>query len=104
MIRRPPRSTLFPYTTLFRSTGRRQRRVDHQVTSRAIGVDEYDGAWRIDGITEASAIAVFESAAAAVDALAATDADARIAVPDGSEVQRLCMSRGLTVHGATRSA
>src|SRR3712207_7251897 len=23
MIRRPPRSTLFPYTTLFRSTGRR---------------------------------------------------------------------------------
>src|SRR5690349_22935914 len=27
MIRRPPRSTLFPYTTLFRS-GRRRRRVD----------------------------------------------------------------------------
>src|SRR5438067_10364085 len=26
MIRRPPRSTLFPYTTLFRS---RRRRVDH---------------------------------------------------------------------------
>src|SRR2546429_5563278 len=26
MIRRPPRSTLFPYTTLFRSTGRRARR------------------------------------------------------------------------------
>src|SRR6266536_4946529 len=25
MIRRPPRSTLFPYTTLFRSTGRPQR-------------------------------------------------------------------------------
>src|SRR3712207_8139144 len=24
MIRRPPRSTLFPYTTLFRSQGRRQ--------------------------------------------------------------------------------
>src|SRR6185312_17481862 len=35
MIRRPPRSTLFPYTTLFRSTqaqrrhGHRPRRVDH---------------------------------------------------------------------------
>src|SRR3712207_8111663 len=29
MIRRPPRSTLFPYTTLFRSPGvRRQPRVD----------------------------------------------------------------------------
>src|SRR6266511_4751381 len=26
MIRRPPRSTLFPYTTLFRSTCRRRRR------------------------------------------------------------------------------
>src|SRR5687767_15486487 len=26
MIRRPPRSTLFPYTTLFRSWGRRRRR------------------------------------------------------------------------------
>src|SRR3712207_7140257 len=26
MIRRPPRSTLFPYTTLFRSLGRRERR------------------------------------------------------------------------------
>src|SRR5215510_10731777 len=33
MIRRPPRSTLFPYTTLFRSADRRCRgraRVDHQ--------------------------------------------------------------------------
>src|SRR5690242_21187758 len=27
MIRRPPRSTLFPYTTLFRSGGRRRRRL-----------------------------------------------------------------------------
>src|SRR5438309_3159105 len=26
MIRRPPRSTLFPYTTLFRSCGRRSQR------------------------------------------------------------------------------
>src|SRR5256885_5845095 len=33
MIRRPPRSTLFPYTTLFRSTGRagRSRRVTQLV-------------------------------------------------------------------------
>src|SRR3712207_8689039 len=33
MIRRPPRSTLFPYTTLFRSDGAGQQqheRVDHQ--------------------------------------------------------------------------
>src|SRR3712207_7881203 len=27
MIRRPPRSTLFPYTTLFRSAGWRQKRL-----------------------------------------------------------------------------
>src|SRR2546430_14851555 len=29
MIRRPPRSTLFPYTTLFRSNARRARRSPH---------------------------------------------------------------------------
>src|SRR5438093_9045407 len=29
MIRRPPRSTLFPYTTLFRSVGRLQGRKHH---------------------------------------------------------------------------
>src|SRR5260221_4896351 len=29
MIRRPPRSTLFPYTTLFRSWGRNERFVAH---------------------------------------------------------------------------
>src|SRR5436189_2343515 len=32
MIRRPPRSTLFPYTTLFRS--KRRRRADRQRSSR----------------------------------------------------------------------
>src|SRR2546421_8342689 len=29
MIRRPPRSTLFPYTTLFRSAARRVRQIGH---------------------------------------------------------------------------
>src|SRR2546430_13391195 len=29
MIRRPPRSTLFPYTTLFRSAGRPALQADH---------------------------------------------------------------------------
>src|SRR3989442_10149253 len=32
MIRRPPRSTLFPYTTLFRS-----RNQMHQIAQRAVG-------------------------------------------------------------------
>src|SRR3989442_10595702 len=36
MIRRPPRSTLFPYTTLFRSC------VDGRVRSAVVGADEYD--------------------------------------------------------------
>src|SRR5256885_9180693 len=31
MIRRPPRSTLFPYTTLFRSTARELHRVAAQI-------------------------------------------------------------------------
>src|SRR2546430_9787158 len=37
MIRRPPRSTLFPYTTLFRSrvAGRRRTRVRHAVDAGA---------------------------------------------------------------------
>src|SRR2546425_9934173 len=38
MIRRPPRSTLFPYTTLFRS--RRDRRHDHR--RRSPGLDQHD--------------------------------------------------------------
>src|SRR2546422_9898507 len=32
MIRRPPRSTLFPYTTLFRSPGQAPQVVEDQVT------------------------------------------------------------------------
>src|SRR5438552_7523286 len=36
MIRRPPRSTLFPYTTLFRSSaGRSERNANHIVTAPA---------------------------------------------------------------------
>src|SRR3712207_8609600 len=50
MIRRPPRSTLFPYTTLFRSRGARIDQVEHrvgdqqvvprQVVIRALGILE----------------------------------------------------------------
>src|SRR5438067_8159270 len=50
MIRRPPRSTLFPYTTLFRSRlrsrggARRGRRVDraHGLTGRLLEMDRAD--------------------------------------------------------------
>src|SRR5437588_9351626 len=34
MIRRPPRSTLFPYTTLFRSSRQRPHRLQSRIPSR----------------------------------------------------------------------
>ena len=34
MIRRPPRSTLFPYTTLFRSKSSRQAEADKEVDEK----------------------------------------------------------------------
>src|SRR2546425_9028537 len=37
MIRRPPRSTLFPYTTLFRSRGRGEHRAEPVHAGRAAG-------------------------------------------------------------------
>src|SRR2546421_2848907 len=36
MIRRPPRSTLFPYTTLFRSVFRQDEEDDHRIAHRRI--------------------------------------------------------------------
>src|SRR3712207_7195520 len=41
MIRRPPRSTLFPYTTLFRSGRARKLRVELAEGLRVRGVHEY---------------------------------------------------------------
>src|SRR2546426_8494039 len=38
MIRRPPRSTLFPYTTLFRSGGRRSSEADQDQHERRMGL------------------------------------------------------------------
>src|SRR5688572_31365295 len=38
MIRRPPRSTLFPYTTLFRSVEHHDRRLAAQLQMRALEV------------------------------------------------------------------
>src|SRR5256885_11067051 len=49
MIRRPPRSTLFPYTTLFRSGGRPRgaRRVGDPGVDRAGAAPEPAGALRL---------------------------------------------------------
>src|SRR2546430_8175538 len=44
MIRRPPRSTLFPYTTLFRSRGVERRVVGRAPGAGGIGVQVEDAA------------------------------------------------------------
>src|SRR2546422_4872172 len=44
MIRRPPRSTLFPYTTLFRSSGARYRRLSIDNLPQFEGNGVYYGA------------------------------------------------------------
>src|SRR3989454_7235507 len=46
MIRRPPRSTLFPYTTLFRSRGHRGLLRDLSPRRRRVS---HDGPGRLDG-------------------------------------------------------
>src|SRR2546430_3271074 len=43
MIRRPPRSTLFPYTTLFRSTGKRYELPIQDGTIRAMDLRQIKG-------------------------------------------------------------
>src|SRR5438552_5746363 len=46
MIRRPPRSTLFPYTTLFRSLSVVEINDQHQISSRVrFDADDVDGAY-----------------------------------------------------------
>src|SRR2546422_6923443 len=45
MIRRPPRSTLFPYTTLFRSRRAAHRRLSHPVGGARSGADH--GRWPV---------------------------------------------------------
>src|SRR3712207_7992227 len=48
MIRRPPRSTLFPYTTLFRSTGFRGRSGRTFRAKLKLEQDPESGKWRAD--------------------------------------------------------
>src|SRR2546430_3113244 len=57
MIRRPPRSTLFPYTTLFRSWHERCQRVDPVIhvdrrADRIARVDDLQEIQRLDGFRE----------------------------------------------------
>src|SRR5690349_24161301 len=60
MIRRPPRSTLFPYTTLFRSDvqnlleAARQHQNSHVAQVVSAGILEYDGVAQSGGDASAS--------------------------------------------------
>src|SRR3712207_8533958 len=47
MIRRPPRSTLFPYTTLFRSNRAARLRIDRRVNAEQVAVDVDQSATRV---------------------------------------------------------
>src|SRR2546422_3452807 len=53
MIRRPPRSTLFPYTTLFRSPNPQERALRMALAMRA-RVDTLTGRWRKLGLDRKS--------------------------------------------------
>src|SRR2546430_5867482 len=67
MIRRPPRSTLFPYTTLFRSLGARRRDILRQFLVEATTLATAGAAGGVVlGIGLASAVAALTPVPAAV--------------------------------------
>src|SRR5256885_10594009 len=50
MIRRPPRSTLFPYTTLFRSRAEFNRMVPHRFAHAVKHLKDREGSDLVEGI------------------------------------------------------
>src|SRR6266849_7929765 len=59
MIRRPPRSTLFPYTTLFRSFSPEKNRTQHRAHSPAYRSERDRKSTRLNSSHEWSSYAVF---------------------------------------------
>src|SRR2546422_11775013 len=88
MIRRPPRSTLFPYTTLFRSCGLLQRR---EMAGAGVAVRDQD-------VAEAGA----RERAAVVDQRVADDALTHGHGADTVERERAEMQRGRQHRGPAR--
>src|SRR3712207_8138063 len=68
MIRRPPRSTLFPYTTLFRSRPDAERVRDSSVGGRLAPLEPPHG--RVDPVEQVALKAEIKSEAREVDLLA----------------------------------
>src|SRR3712207_8430400 len=72
MIRRPPRSTLFPYTTLFRSEPGQHEQQDRRVPEREAETDRHllrpqDVARAADGVDQAGLAGGFELLAEVAD-------------------------------------
>src|SRR5256885_8757179 len=80
MIRRPPRSTLFPYTTLFRSTSR-------QGGPPALRARRAGNSWQVDGVVPWSTGA---DVADVIVAGAAVEDDAGRSEEHTSELQSPC--------------
>src|SRR2546425_9994819 len=127
MIRRPPRSTLFPYTTLFRSEivpAIRQANIEHlrripgvgRKTAERIVVELRDKLEGIEGVESAAPARPAGLAADVVSALLNLGYDRRAAekaveevAPDGSSanfeaVLRAALQRLTNPSGAARSA
>src|SRR2546425_4712076 len=73
MIRRPPRSTLFPYTTLFRSRAARRQAVT-QLTAKAAGGVATAGVYVVLGVLLATGAVPLAVAGTAVLAIRSAQA------------------------------
>src|SRR2546430_14548178 len=82
MIRRPPRSTLFPYTTLFRSTRFRRRRRGHVAGCAAVGFRARDGDLSFCVVAEEA----FSPASDAIHGLGGGYADIRVETKGAGEL------------------
>src|SRR3712207_7588423 len=102
MIRRPPRSTLFPYTTLFRSSG---ELIWDERLIRMFGYTVEEFGHRIEAFNERlhpdDLPRVSEALQTSIETCGEYDAEYRVVLPDGET--RWVHARGRTVPDARRS-
>src|SRR5437016_9382123 len=92
MIRRPPRSTLFPYTTLFRS--RRALRL-HKMAPREIAVTEMRANLHVDWNASAQALHALKDALARLVRM--RHAISPLAIPDDHLVAQVPLNAEIRV-------